>query len=143
MMKFNFINFLRSNFKNYSTVTYPCSIGIGNSYNPAKSYSLKLSVVMQFSYLWISAYSPYQQELFDIISKFHNDDGWNFKQISDWLNANGYKTPRNKTFTDTHVWSIYTKKNRSIKRFSREFEADITEMAIDIVDYMPVNASTY
>ena len=55
----------------------------------------------------------------------------NFQQISDWLVENNYKTPRGKTFTQGHVWSIYKKKQRSITRFSREFEHEITEMKVD------------
>ena len=32
------------------------------------------------------------------------------KEISNYLNNNGYKTSRNKVFTHKHNWSIYTKK---------------------------------
>jgi hypothetical protein len=91
-----------------------------------------------YSNLWIPPYSPYQQELFDIISKFHDKDGWNFKQISDWLRDNNYLTPRGHPFTQSHTWSIYQKKNRSIKRFSRQFDDTITDMSIDVDGYIPV-----
>ena len=115
---------------NYSTVT-ECS-PTGQHSAPIKPmYSLNMSVNLVSSNLWTSTYSPYQQELFDIISKLHEQDGWNFKQISDWLIANGYRTPRDKTFTHTHCWSIYKKKNKSIERFSREFEPTITDIKIN------------
>jgi hypothetical protein len=89
------------------------------------------------SNLWTSPYTPYQQEVYDITRKLHEDDGWNFKQVSDWFNENGYKTPRGKVFHKNHVWSIYTKKNRSIDRFSREYDHKVTEMNVDVVDYIP------
>lgn len=94
------------------------------------SYSLYMSVQLSSANLWTAPYTPYQQELFDIICKFHDKEGWNFKQVSDWLVKEGYRTPRDKTFTHTHCWSIYTKKKRSIERFSREFETSITDISI-------------
>jgi hypothetical protein len=75
--------------------------------------------------------------LYDIICKLHEEDGWDFKRISDWLNGNGYKTPRGKVFYKNHVWSIYIKKNKSIERFSREYDHMITDMKVDVVDYIP------
>ncbi len=111
------------------------------SRNPTKSYALRLAVQMRFSYLWTAPYSPYQQELFDLITKYHVEAGWNFKVISDWLNTNGYKTPRGKIFSESHVWSIYTKKNRSIKRFNRVYEPDITDIHMEVIDYMPVKTA--
>ena len=90
-----------------------------------------MSVDLVSSNLWVSAYSPYQQELFDIITKFHEKDDWNFKQISDWLTDKGYKTPRGKIFTHSHCWSIYNKKKKSIDRFSREFDSTITDIKIN------------
>ncbi len=96
-----------------------------------------LTVELVCSNLWVSPYSLHQQELFDIISKFHEQDGWNFKQISDYLNENGYKTPRGKVFKENHVWSIYIKKQKSIQRFSREYDHVITDMKVDVVDYVP------
>lgn len=121
--------------ENYSTVTKSSPTTILND-NPLKGYSLRLSVELKSANLWQAPYSEYQQKLFDIITNFH-EDGKNFKQIADWLNANDYKTPRGHVFKQNHVWSIYQKKNRSIKRFSREFDDVITDVGIDIVDYIP------
>ncbi|MCX6303979.1 MAG: recombinase family protein [Bacteroidetes bacterium] len=123
---------------NYSTVIRTSSSeGKNNEYNPDKGYSLRMSVDLESPNLWTSPYTLYQQELYGIIRKLHEDDGWNFKQISDWLNGNGYKTPRGKVFKENHVWSIYTKKLRSIKRFSREYNHSVTDMKVDMVDYEP------
>jgi hypothetical protein len=96
-----------------------------------------MKVELVSSNLWTSPYSTYQLELYSIICKRHDDEGWNFKQISDWLNENGYLTPRGKVFGESHVWSIYMKKKRSIQRFSREYNPIITDMKVDVVDYVP------
>ena len=60
-----------------------------------------------------------------------------FKQISDWLNGNGYKSPRGMVLKENHVWSIYMKKRKSIQRFSREYDPEVTDMKVDVVDYLP------
>ena len=121
--------------KSYSTVTnYFSKVPI---IIPPKNYSLCLSVEFVSSNLWVSSYTPYQQELFDIITKYHEEQGLNFKQISDWLVEHDYKTPRGNIFKQSHCWSIYKKKNSSIKRFSREYDHIITDMKVDVVDYVP------
>lgn len=125
----------------YSTVVDTSSFDSSIYQLPTKGCALRLGVQMRFAYLWTSTYSPYQQQLFDLITSKYDHEGCNFKQVSDWLNANGYKTPRGKTFKENHVWSIYKKKNRSIQRFSREFEPAITDIGIDIVDIKPVSAA--
>ena len=91
------------------------------------------------SNLWTSSYNDYQQELFDIICSHHEKMGKNFQEISDWLNENQYKTPRAKVFTQSHVWSIYTKKKRSIERFSREFEPEVLNPDLDVTNYVVDN----
>ena len=106
--------------------------------DPSKGYSLRLSVVFRLSNLWTPPYSNFQQELFDIITKLHDRDGMNFKMISDWLNGMGLVSPRGKTFKENIVWSIYTKKNRSITRFNRSFDPIIDDIGIDVVDYVTI-----
>ena len=59
------------------------------------------------------------------------------KSLDNILNDNGYKTPRNKVFTHKHTWSIYTKKNRSDKRFNRLYQPDIVNVGLDIINYTP------
>lgn len=102
-----------------------------------QQYSFCLSVEVKSSSLWVSKYTPYQQKLYDIICKKHEEDGWNFKQISDWFIKNNYLSTRGKTLKQNHVWSIYQKKQRSIKRFSRQYPHDITSIKIDVVDVVP------
>ena len=127
----------------YSTVkrTSPSVVGLltdksNNIFPSPKGYSLRLNVQLVSSNLWTSTYSPHQQRIFEIIKRLHEGDGWNFVQISSWLNDNGYLSPRGKVFRQNHVWSIYEKKNRSIQRFSREYPHKITDMKVDVVDYV-------
>jgi hypothetical protein len=99
-----------------------------------KSYTFRLTVQLKSSNLWKPPYTDYQKSLFSTISQLHEKEGWNFVQISDFLNHQGYKTPRGHTFTHKHVWSIYNKKKRSNERFSRDFESVLTDVRIDIED---------
>jgi hypothetical protein len=124
-------------FPNYSTVTKCFPTDIHSNLMKSAGYSLKVSVLVVSSNLWTSPYSPAQFKLYNIISKLHDKDGWDFKQISDWLIERNFKTPRGKDFSHTHAWSIYKKKNISIERFSRDFEDTITDIHIDTVDNIP------
>ena len=132
----------------YSTVTESLPLVntdtvIGNNITPNKvknnnrSYYLTMEVRITSSNLWLSHYSDYQMELYSIISDLHDNQNMTFKQISDYLIEKGYKTPRNKVFNHKHVWSIYTKKNRSDQRFGRSFQPDIIDVGLDIINYNP------
>jgi hypothetical protein len=86
--------------------------------------------------LWTSPYGEHQQTLFGIIKTKHEEEGMNFVQISDWLNENNYQTPRGKVFTQSLAWSMYTKKMRSIKRFSRDNDTQVVSTGIDVINYV-------
>jgi hypothetical protein len=105
--------------------------------NNNRSYYLTMEVRITSSNLWLSHYSDYQMELFSIISDLHDNHNMTFKQISDYLIEKGYKTPRGYLFTHKHVWSIFTKKNRSNQRFGRSFQPDIIDVGLDIINYNP------
>ena len=101
-----------------------------------KGYFLSMVLEITSPNLWTSPYSDHQQTLFGIIQHKHEVEGLNFVQISEWLNENLYKTPRGKVFTQSHVWSIYTKKKRSIQRFSRENDTQVVSTGIDVINYV-------
>ncbi len=134
---FNCIKFfiqLRSCLKNnsfYSTVTKLSPLPTVNT--KVQHYLFRLTVQIQSSNLWTSPYSSYQTKLFNIIREKHENEGLNFKQISNWFNENDYLTPRGKIFKQNHVWSIYMKKQRSINRFSREYDSQITDIEVNMV----------
>jgi DNA invertase Pin-like site-specific DNA recombinase len=132
----------RKSLKPNSTLPYYSTV-IKGSTNilQGKGYSLRLSVQLVSPNLWVPPYTNYQQELFDIITKFHEVDGWNFKMISDWLVKNNYLTPRGTIFNQPKCWSIYKKKKRSVSRFTRSFNHTITGMSIDVVDYTPTTTN--
>jgi hypothetical protein len=121
----------------YSTVIN-CSSKVPNQPDVTnqRGYFLTMVVVVTSPNLWMSPYSEYQQTLFGIIQHKHEVDGMNFVQISDWLNENHYKTPRGKVFNQSLAWSIYTKKKRSIQRFSRENDTEVVSTGIDIINYV-------
>jgi hypothetical protein len=102
-----------------------------------KLFYLTMIIRITSSNLWTSPYNDYQQKLFDIIRELHEDKGLNFVQISNWMNENNYLTPRGKVFSQPLVWSMYTKKKRSINRFSRSFEPEIISTELDVVNYIP------
>ena len=147
MVKLYWLSFLNDLFTahnwtftaHYSTVTETPSTSTKtqSKSTPATGHFLVMSVRLTSSNLWLSPYSRYQQQLFNIIRVKHEDNGLNFKEISDLLVNNDYKTPRGKVFTPNKCWSIYMKKKRSIQRFSRTFEPDIKEVKVDIVNYQP------
>lgn len=122
----------------YSTVVnFSSKIPNQSNYSNGKGYFLTMVIQVTSSNLWTSPYNDYQQEVFDIIRSKHEDEGLNFVQISDWLNENKYLTPRGKVFTQPHAWSIYTKKKRSMKRFSREYDPEVINTGVDVVNYVP------
>jgi hypothetical protein len=100
-----------------------------------------MRVVVMSADLWQSPYSPLQQQLFKLIRDFHDRDGWNFQQISDWLNANGFVSPRGRVFNHTLAWSMYRKKNQSIRRFARKYQHTITNLHVESAEYFPSTQS--
>jgi hypothetical protein len=112
----------------YSTVTD--TLGSGGSF-------LIINVLFKSSNLWVSPYSQYQQQLFDIIKTRYEDQGHTFVEICNYLISKGYKSTRGKDLTQSIVWSIYTKKKKSIQRFGRVFEPVITDVKLDLIDYFP------
>jgi hypothetical protein len=114
------------------------NMGTNLLYSPdlTKGYYLTMVIQVSSPNLWTSPYSEHQQTLFGIIKTKHEEEGMNFVQISDWLNENQFKTPRGKVFTQSHVWSMYTKKMRSIQRFSRNFNQDVLDTGLDVINYV-------
>ena len=48
--------------------------------------------------------------------------GWNYEQSANWLNDNGYTTPRGKRFGNAHTHSIVKKKNIREVRITKFYE---------------------
>jgi hypothetical protein len=78
-------------------------------------------------------YSDYQQFLFDTIADLFNK-GMNHREIADWLNDQGYTTPRGKRFNNAHTHSILKKKSRSNERFNQTFPSEIKNCSLEHFD---------
>jgi hypothetical protein len=95
-------------------------------------YYLTLSVDYFSASLWHPPYSEYQQFLFDTIDSMHKE-GNSYIKIAQWMNQQGHLTPRGSVFKPNHAWSIHMKKRKSIDRFSRTYDPEITDIGIDIM----------
>ncbi|NVK31847.1 MAG: recombinase family protein [Gammaproteobacteria bacterium] len=93
---------------------------LDNSANEIKNRVYTKAIIkVRSAGCWVSSYSDYQQFLSDKIISCR-DSGWTFKRIADWFNANGFQTPRNKTFSDRHVHGILKKRLARDERFFAE-----------------------
>ena len=97
-------------------------------------FHLKIRV----SHLWFQPYSTYQTFLSETIKEFRQR-GWNFQQIADWLNDNGYKTLQGKKFINTHAWSIVKKKRIRDARLSKTYEPKLTDFSLRFIDKTVIN----
>ena len=65
--------------------------------------------------------------------------GWNYKQSADWLNENGYTTPRGKKFRNAHTHSIVKKKKIREVRLNRLYAPVMSDFSLRFVDKTIVN----
>ena len=93
---------------------------------------------LRASNLLVAPYSEYQQFLYETISK-HLEMGWNYKQSADWLNENGYTTPRGKKFRNAHTHSIVKKKKIREVRITKLYEPELTDFQLRFVDKTILN----
>ena len=77
--------------------------------------------------LLIPNYSTYQHFLYETITEMRNK-GNNDVQIANWLNDNGYKTPRGNTFRNNHVHSIAKKRKRRLEIQNTEPSMSISKL---------------
>lgn len=66
-------------------------------------------------------------------------DGYNYKQIADWMNENGYKTPRGKKFRNAHAHSIVNKKKARDVTVNKIYEPIISNFSLQFIDRTLVN----
>jgi hypothetical protein len=99
-----------------------------NSQNCRRVFT-KAVIKVRSAGCWVSSYSDYQQFISDKIISCR-DSGWTFKRIADWFNANGFQTPRNKTFSDRHVHGILKKRLARDERFFAEPEVTIVDSSL-------------
>ena len=88
---------------------------------------------LRASHLLSAPYSDYQQFLYNTITDYF-DKGWNYQQIANWLNDNGYKTLQGKKFRNNHAHSIVKKKRIRDARLSRTYEPKLTDFSLRFID---------
>ena len=99
--------------------------------NPNIQVFMSFTVKITALCLKKNRYSPYQQELWEIIKEKH-DSGMGYRRISYWLNEHGYKTPRGHEFKHTHVFSILKKKRISDERMRKRYQPVIRNIRIRV-----------
>ena len=79
-------------------------------------------------------YSSFQEELYNKICDFKCDvfTSLGYRKISQILNNEGYKTPRNSIFKNTHVFSIYKKGNIRKERMEREDIVEVLDTLVQV-----------
>ena len=88
--------------------------------------------------LWVAKYNAYQEFLHDTITDFR-DEGWNLKQIADWLNENGYTTLRGKKFRNNHTHSIIKKKRIRDEKLNKKHTPILSNFSIKYIDKSMIN----
>ena len=88
----------------------------GIALRPYATFDLKIRTTK----LSASPYSPYQRQLHSLILKMR-DEGYSYNAIADFLNKNGFKTPRGKSFRKAHAHSIIKKKKIRDERLEHEY----------------------
>jgi hypothetical protein len=84
--------------------------------------------------LWVSNYSPYQQELFNKIVHFRDDilTPKSFVEIARILNNEGLKTPNGHPFLPKHVFGIYKKGKIREERVNRPDIVDVSVPTVEV-----------
>ena len=111
--------------QNYSTVTEWFCKGV----KKPKAF-LSFTVHIHSSNLWWSPYSNHQQRLAEIITDMRDNQELTFPRIADWLNENGYKTPRGQPFTNPNTHSIYTKCKTRNNRYGKTFYSQLKDVEV-------------
>ena len=109
----------------YSTVTEWFTHGV---FNPPAN--LRFTLTIKTTSLVGRPYSIHQHKLASQIIYLREEKGMTFPDIADWLNKNGYTTPRGKTFTNPHAHSIYTKFYKRQKRFGKTTNSQVSDISV-------------
>ena len=119
---------LNTPYPNYSTVTECSGYGVFRYPNSLLCFDIDLSS----QNLTFIRYSAYQHFLFQTITDLRNKE-MNDVQIANWLNDNGYKTPRGSTFRNNHVHSIAKKRTRRLEIVDTEPSMSISNMNVKYI----------
>ena len=91
---------------------------------------LRFTLTMKTTGLVGKPYSIYQYKLANQIIYLREALGMTFPEIAEWLNRNGFTTPRGKTFTNPHAHSIYTKFYERQEQFGKISYSQVKDVFI-------------
>ena len=83
--------------------------------NPNVKVFLSFTVKIAASHLKKISYSPYKQELWEIITEKH-DSGMGYRKISHHLNEQGIKTPKGNLWGGNNVHSVLKRNRERLQR---------------------------
>jgi len=94
---------------------------------------VKFSISITTTKLWVSNYSPYQEELFNRICEYKEKSvtPLGYRKISEIFNKEGLKTPHGCKFKNTHVHSIYKKGKIREERMNRKDIIEVSNPTIE------------
>lgn len=95
---------------------------------------VSISVSVITTKLWKSNYSSYQEELYKKICDLKDNvfTPLGYRKKAQLLNKEGYKTPRNSVFKNTHVFSIYKKGNIRKMRMERKDIVEVLDTLVQV-----------
>ena len=91
---------------------------------------LRFTLTVKTTGLVGKPYSIYQYKLANQIIYLREELRMTFPDIAEWLNRNGFTTPRGKTFTNPHTHSIYTKFYKKQERFGKTSYSQVSDIAV-------------
>ena len=91
---------------------------------------LRFTLTVKTTGLVGKPYSIYQYKLANQIIYLREELGMTFPDIAEWLNRNGFTTPRGKTFTNPHAHSIYTKFYGRQERFGKISYSQVNDISV-------------
>ena len=109
----------------YSTVMECFIHGV---FNPPAN--LRFTLTVKTTSLVGRPYSIYQHKLATQIIYLREEKGMTFPDIADWLNKNRYTTPRGKTFTNPHAYSIYTRFYKRQERCGQTAYSQVSDISV-------------
>jgi len=106
---------------------------VGNC-NP-RTLLVTFSISITTTKLWDSNYSEYQEYLYNRICEYKDKSVTpiGYRKISQIFNEDGLKTPLGKTFTNSHVHSIYKKGKIRYERVNREDIVEVSQPIIEVI----------
>ena len=132
--------------QNYSTVTDFFSPNVTHPDTQIKESEFEViftcNITIQTSKLTKTFhYNTYQKELYELVRKLRDEEGYSYKRISDYLIMNDYKTVRSKKpILSNYVYSIYKKGKVRENRVDRVFPVIINDVNLRVRLINPIKS---